>query len=49
MSGRTLFATILLPSAVAWVLSRCIMPSTPKTPFRRKGSRGTLYFFASRV
>ncbi len=27
--GRIFFATILLPSAVAWVLSACIMPSTP--------------------
>jgi hypothetical protein len=27
--GRMFFATILLPSAVAWVLSACIMPSTP--------------------
>src|ERR1700677_4903864 len=47
--GRTLFATILLPSAVAWVRSACIMPSTPKTPLRRNGSKGTLYFFSSRV
>jgi hypothetical protein len=47
-SVRTFFATILLPLAVAWVLSACIMPSTPKTPFSRKGKRGTWYFFASR-
>src|SRR5258705_7190394 len=29
MSGRMFFATILFPSAVAWVLSDCIMASTP--------------------
>ncbi len=47
--GRMFFATILLPSAVAWVLSACIMPSTPYTPLRRNGNRGASYFFASRT
>ena len=40
-----LLATTLFPSAVAWVWSRCIMPSMPKTPLSREGSMGLLCIF----
>ena len=41
MRVRTFWATTWLPALVAWVWSACIMPGTPKTPWRRKGSMGT--------
>lgn len=46
-SETTFFATTALPFAVACVLSACIMPGTPYTPFSKNGSIGTRYFFAS--
>ncbi len=33
-------ATISFPAAVAWVLSACIIPSTPYTSCKRNGSTG---------
>src|SRR5690606_39041276 len=46
-TGQRLSSRRPCASAVGWMPSACIMPSTPPTPARKKGTQGSRYSSAS--